>query len=396
MSTGYPKGMPPYVKPAGVVTRWTSFENRSGARNAGCRLNHGAKGSPCGRIDPGETLTLFDVTGSGLITRIWATLDDRTPAMLRSLRLEAWWDGAATPAVSVPLGDFFGMSLGKTVAFDSAFLSSAEAKSFVAFFEMPFHRSARITLTNDSAVPLKRLYFDVDALLGVQHPDGALYFHAAWRRENPNELGRDFHVLPTVSGPGRYLGCCLGVREKWLYGEGTWWGEGEFRAWFDDDTLPTLCGTGLEDYIGTGWGVGQYAQQHHGCHISDHPAGQWSMYRYHIHDPIYFEGTFRAAVQTIGGVDKKKVISLLEAGAPLRPVTIDPYGDDAGRLELLLDRTVAVPLSDPSLPDGWCNFHRQDDWSATAYFYLASPENGLPPLAPVAARIADPPVGSNF
>ena len=55
------------------------------------------------------TPTLLDFAGSGVVTRIWLTVTDRGPEMLRSLRLEMFWDGAETPAVSVPLGDFFGI-----------------------------------------------------------------------------------------------------------------------------------------------------------------------------------------------------------------------------------------------------------------------------------------------
>jgi len=52
-----------------------------------------------------------------------------------------------------------------------------------------------------------------------------------------------------------------------------------------------------------------------------------------------------------------------------------------------LDLDQPIDLQSPSAPDGWCNFRRQDDWSATAYFYLDAPGGVLPPLAPVAERI---------
>jgi hypothetical protein len=44
-------------------------------------------------------------------------------------------------------------------------------------------------------------------------------------------------------------------------------------------------------------------------------------------------------------------------------------------------------VADPNLPDGWTNFYRSDDVSATAYFYLSSPSDNLPPLQPVASRV---------
>ena len=54
-----------------------------------------------------------------------------------------------------------------------------------------------------------------------------------------------------------------------------------------------------------------------------------------------------------------------------------------------MDLPQPVDLEDPSIPDGWCNFWRQDDWSSTAYFYLDKPENGLPEIAPVEERTKD-------
>jgi hypothetical protein len=58
--------------------------------------------------------------------------------MLRSLRLEMFWDGAGKPAVSVPFGDFFGAALGQTVAFENALFSSPEGRSFNTIVPMPF------------------------------------------------------------------------------------------------------------------------------------------------------------------------------------------------------------------------------------------------------------------
>jgi len=140
-----------------------------------------------------------------VIRRIWITVGERTPVMLRSLRLEMFWDDAKKPAVSVPLGDFFGAALGQTVAFENALFSSPEARSFNTIVPMPFRRSARLVLTNQSASDLTRVFYDVDYTLGPPSPD-MLYFHAYWRRERPTSLGQDFSVLPSITGRGRYLG----------------------------------------------------------------------------------------------------------------------------------------------------------------------------------------------
>src|SRR5690242_87338 len=74
-------------------TRWSSFENLSAAKGAGGKENKGAKGHPAEFIQPLQSKVLLEVKGAGTIRRIWMTLMDRSPRMLRSLRLDMYWDG---------------------------------------------------------------------------------------------------------------------------------------------------------------------------------------------------------------------------------------------------------------------------------------------------------------
>ena len=366
--------------------RWASPENPSGAKGLGGRENRGGKGHPFETLRAGQSLTLLDVEGAGTVRRIWITISDRSPAMLRSLRLEMFWDGAASPAVSVPFGDFFGPGLGRTTAFENALFSSPEGRSFNSVVPMPFRTRARLVLTNESNVDLARVYFDVDYTVGDSHGPDVLYFHASWRREPKTALGKDFELLPALTGRGRFLGVNVGVVTDAGYGE-TWWGEGEVKIYLDGDgSHPTLVGTGTEDYIGTGWGQGAYVHRYQGAPIAEQATRQWTFYRFHIPDPIFFGSACRVTLQQMGGADKKDVQKLVAAGVPLTPVTLD-YGDRDKFLRFL-DRATPVQLDDPALPDGWVNFYRQDDVSATAYFYLDRPERSGQALAPVSERVA--------
>jgi Protein of unknown function (DUF2961) len=357
-----------FEKPKSVQTRWASFENPTAGRGTGGQENQGAKGHAFDSLEPGETKTLLDISGSGLLTRIWLTISDRSPEMLQSLRLEMFWEGATEPAVSVPLGDFFGLALGRRTPFECALFSDPEGRSFNATIPMPFRTAARVTLTNPTEKRLSHLFYDIDLLLGVAHTPETLYFHAQFRREAPNTLGEDFVILPKISGSGRFLGCNLGVTADERY-EGAWWGEGEVKVWLGDDNFPTLCGTGTEDYIGTAWGQGAYAQRTQGCPIADSTNRQWAFYRYHIDDPIYFDQSIQVAIQTIGGTAREKVSALQEKNVPLIPVSIDT-GEPDGFLKLM---DLPQPVDLATQPEGWCNFWRQDHWSATAYFYLDRP-----------------------
>ena len=368
-------------------TRWVSPENPTGAKGAGGIENKGAKGHAFETIPIGASHVLADVAGPGVIDRMWMTIEDRSPEALRGLKLEMFWDGAATPAVSVPLGDFFLHGAGEMVAMETALFASPEGRSFVSYVPMPFRSRARLVVTNESAKPVNLIFYDINYRQVPEQPADMLYFHAWWSRDQATELGRDFRILPRISGRGRFLGASVTVLTNPVY-EKTWWGEGEVKIALDGDRSdrPTLVGTGAEDYIGTAWGQGAYINRFQGAPIATwEGGGRWTFYRFHIPDPIFFNRDVQVTLQQIGGARKNIVIGLQQAGAPLIPVTIDP--GSRNNFQQLLTRDPPVPLTDPSLPDGHTNYYRSDDVAAVAYFYLDRPENGLPPIAPPAERL---------
>lgn len=362
-----------FAMPKNIHTRWASPENWRGEKGAAAKMGGGRKGSAWFELKAGAQRTLADVSGhSGTVRRIWITIRDRSPAMLRSVRLDMYWDGAATPAVSVPIGDFFGHALGRCVAFESAFLSSPEGRSFNCNIPMPFRSGMKIVATNEAPVDLSMFFYDVDYTLGDVHDADMLYFHACWQRQNPTTHQRDFEVLPRVSGRGRFLGMHAGVAADTQRYADSWWGEGEVKMYLDGDTdLPTLCGTGVEDYVGNGWAGNTdvtYAHAYQGFPLNDIDANRFAFYRFHIPDPVYFYSDIRVAVQQIGAAWVKSWVDNMRAlGTPILDTSMAP-------IDLSKHETIGL-------------FEREDDWSSCAYFYLDRPENGLPPLAPVALRI---------
>ena len=233
-----------YTVTDGAETHWSSFENPHAVKGRGGAENQTAKGHAFETVPPGQSRTLLDTKGAGIIQRIWLTISERTPAVLRSVRIEMYWDDAATPAVSAPIGDFFGLALGRLIPFQNALFSDPEGRSFTSYIPMPYRKAARIVFINDSDASML-LFYDVDFLrMNSLRPD-AMYFHAFWSRNAKTDLGKDFEILPEVKGRGRYLGSNLGMISDPKYGD-TWWGEGEAKIYLDGDTaLPTLNGTGL-------------------------------------------------------------------------------------------------------------------------------------------------------
>jgi hypothetical protein len=363
----------PLFVPGKAETRWATAENRHALKGGACIGNDGRKRSPCIQPLPaGKTEVLAEASGSsGVVRRIWITIDDRSPAMLRSLRLEIFWENSPLPAVSVPLADFFCHGLGRMATFENALFSSPEGRSFTSYIPMPFREAMRITVTNDSDTDLAMLFYEVNFTLHDELPDEILYFHSHWRRENPTTPRRDFEILPHVRGRGRYLGSCISVNastEKWFR---SWWGEGEVKVFLDGDTEhATLCGTGTEDYIGTGWGQGEFSHKYQGCPIADNDAFSYSFYRLHIPDPVWFSQEARITIQQIGCWSPNSILDLASRQEPLT------LGD------------IPVDLEKAVKDASYGLFERQDDWASCAWFYLDQPQNSLPALPPPDVRTA--------
>jgi hypothetical protein len=372
-----------YDVPDGKQTRWSTFENPTAGKGIGGKENKTAKGHAFDVLQPNSSKVLLDYKGAGILQRIWLTVNERSPAMLRSMRIEMYWDEAKAPAVSAPLGDFFGIGLGRRVPFESEFFSDPEGRSFNCNIPMPFKTAARVVIVNESQTPVM-LFYDVNLTTLAKHERPVLYFHAYWNRENKTKLGRDFTVLPPVNGKGRFLGMNVGVIADSIY-ETSWWGEGEVKMFLDGDAdFPTIVGTGTEDYIGTAWGQGKYSNRYQGCPLADEKNYQWSFYRYHVPDPVYFQSQCRVTLQQIGGEGTDFVRRLKKKGAVLQPVSV---AADQFKFHKLFEMNPVPDLMDPGFPQGWTNYYREDDVSATAYFYLDKPASNLPAIAPLEHRV---------
>jgi len=359
----------------------SSFENLNGIKGEGGKTNKSAKGNAFEALKSGQSKVLLEVEGSGIIQRMWFTVRDRTPEMMRSIRLQIYWDGEAKPAVDVPFGDFFGYGLSKVVKYESALFSNPEGRSFNCMIPMPFREAAKVVITNEGAQDINELFFDIDLVKLNRLEERALYFHAFWTRQKTSELGMDFEFLPKIEGRGKFLGVNFGVNADPLYGN-TWWGEGEVKMYIDnDDEFPTINGTGTEDYIGTAWGQGVFTNLYQGCTVADNDTKQYAFYRFHVPDIIGFHENFRATIQQIGGGMRDDVRSLLKNDVKLKPVSLASVNG----FRRLLDNP--KDIFDEDFPVGWVNFYRVDDYSATSYFYLDKPSTKLNELSKVSERL---------
>jgi hypothetical protein len=300
-------------------TRSISPENRTGARGqaatatdgtgagAARELGRGWKVSPSIRIAPGETAVLADIEGPGAIQQIWMT----ATGTWRSSILRIHWDDQERPSVESPVGDFFCCGWGRYAQVTSLAVCVNPGSAFNCYWEMPFRRRARVTLTNQADEPMT-LYYQVTYTL-TEVPDDAAYFHARFRRVNPLPYREVHTILDGVQGQGQYVGTYL----AWGVNNAGWWGEGELKMYLDgDDPDPTICYTGTEDYFCGSYnfdpsdrhdqGYEEFTTPYAGLPQVIRPDGgyrsqmRFGMYRWHIPDPVRFEHDLRVTIQALG------------------------------------------------------------------------------------------------
>lgn len=355
-------------------SRAATFENPTGARGYGGQAHSGRKGAPSRRLAPGERVVLADLAGPGTVRHIWMTFPPAPPETMRAMVLEVFYDGAAEPSISLPCLDFFGLPHGRPAAYFSALTAVHEGRGFNAYFPLPFRESIRVELTNGSNRPMD-LYYQIDYTLQPSLSADTGFLHVSFHRENPTTLKRDFVISEGLRGPGRFLGCAIGIR---TIDAAAWYGEGEVKVYRDGDTdLPTICGTGLEDYVGTAWGMAAHTAPYAGVPLDVREPGSRGnpdyvgFYRWHLPDPIIFERDLRVTIQQIG-------FALFTAGQEREFERYQRTNPAAG----------AGWQFDPSpgvIARGIAE--RVDDYCAAAFVYCTQPQSV--PRVSLAAALAD-------
>lgn len=300
-----------------------SAENMTGEKGKGAvgekgtcaylarELGEGWKCSPCISLPVCRETTIADIEGSGAVQSMWFAGDITNWFTI----IRIYWDDQEIPSVEAPLTAFFGLVYndiknsftGTFPVLNSIPVTVAPKRGFNCFWEMPFRKRCRITVENISSAE-KSCFYQINYTL-TEVPEDAAYFHAQYRQAKPVKDGV-FTILDGVSGKGHYVGTALSVG---LNGEGGWWGEGEVKFYLDGDSkYPSICGTGTEDYFGGAfnWDVygkyNTYSTPFLGMFNTASPDGlymsqqHFSMYRWHIMDPIRFEADIKVTIQDLG------------------------------------------------------------------------------------------------
>lgn len=303
-----------------AVTRSISAENFTGEKGGAARASEGTganaardlgvgwKVSPSIHIPGGQTVTLAEIKGPGAIQHFWNTVH---PDWWRRLILRAYWDGESEPSIETPLGDFFCNGWCQRCNIASLPVAVNPAGGFNSYWEMPFRRSAKITIENLAEEECRGYYYQITYALSEVPADSG-YLHAQFRRSNPLAYKEVHTLLEGVAGQGHYVGTYL----AWQVNNRNWWGEGEIKFYLDGDgEFPTIAGTGTEDYFGGAWNfehpMGQYGvfttpylglPQVIGAGDGGIYGSQqrFGLYRWHVPDPVRFQKDLRVTIQALG------------------------------------------------------------------------------------------------
>jgi hypothetical protein len=279
------------------------------------------------KIQPGETRTIGDVEGPGIIKHIWITIASNEHYHLKKIVLRIYWDDEKTPSVETPIGDFFGLGLGKYFLYESKFLSIGSQRALNASFPMPFRKSAKITIANEGNDAINAFYYNIDWEKHKSFPPNTAYFHAQYRQEVPtdgwttdwnlnadpdinnhqNKTGEDNYVIMEAKGKGHFLG----VTHSIIQNQGDWWGEGDEMIFIDGAKDAQIKGTGAEDYYLGAWCYGGcginpfgndrpvFAYDHYGNPVNggDNRGAEWMVYRFHTASPVNFNTSIKMTIE---------------------------------------------------------------------------------------------------
>ena len=248
-------------------------------------------------LPPGKAVEMPLLEGPGMITHIWLTSHAGRVNELNALTVRIYWDGRAEPGVEAPLGDFFAVGQGRPAVVESLPVQVSPSGALSCYWRMPFAKSARIVVSNDNSNRTTGLYWQVDWVeLDALAPETP-YFHASYRQAHPARAGGDY-VIADLQGRGHYAGTVMSV----TLAQDGWWGEGDDFFQIDGEAVPSLQGTGAEDYFNDAWGFrprtghwfGQPRWQ------GDNAGDSGVCYRWHALDPVRFSRSLKVTLEHKG------------------------------------------------------------------------------------------------
>ncbi|MDT8400293.1 MAG: glycoside hydrolase family 172 protein [Bacteroidales bacterium] len=250
-------------------------------------------------VPAGGRIVVDTIQGPGQVTELaFSATEGDLNEILRKNVLNIFFDHASVAQVNAPLGDFFGAAPGINPYTSLPFSVEANGK-MTCRFPMPFKDNACIIIENHSDHEVK-LEYSIRINDYEWIDERSMHFRAKWRIDHDmTASNKDIQDIPylVAKGKGRFVGVAAFIKNpsavpsSW----GNWWGEGDEKIFIDDDTCPSIFGTGSEDYFNYSWSSSAlFDHMFCGQPRNDGPAnrGFVTNYRFQIIDDVVFNSSF--------------------------------------------------------------------------------------------------------
>lgn len=310
-----------------------------------------------------------------MIRRIAFSVPEQLADHFANSRVRLFWDGRLRPSIDAPVGLFFGAgSLMRdsnqeyiVKSFPMTIRCESGRFQFVTYFPMPFHKSARVELTETTGNAINDVRWEIRHEPYTDPPNCVGLFHATYCDFPHPERGKDLELLDTrkVEGGGDWCGHIVGTTYTFTKNGNLSTLEGDPRFYLDDSLSPQGQGTGSEEWGGGGdyWG-GQRMTLPFVGHPVGRPVGQMktpldkihSAYRFLLSDLIPFGRNARFTLEHGGTNEADEHYETVTYWYGLQQPTLVPTDEfDVGDVDSELRHQYASP--DASAPETLASRH---------------------------------------
>lgn len=248
---------------------------------------------------PGASATIARLSSGGRITGIELDPSEVFNGLYKQADIKITWDNEPTPAVHIPVADFFGYAFGER-AMESLLIGATNGKLY-CYFPMPFDKNATISLEYRKSDEIQQKPLRLRTLVHYTAQKKAANegrFYAKWYHDEP--VNGQSYVFLEGLGRGHYVGTILQAQGR-DYNNFTEFFEGDDQTYIDGELR--LHGTGSEDYFNGGW----YAQPGgwterdgaalSGCTSYSIPLSRTGGYRFFLSDKMPFTKEIRHTIE---------------------------------------------------------------------------------------------------
>jgi hypothetical protein len=222
-------------------------------------------------LDAHTAITVADIKGPGVITCIHITQhklfrsisrpEEEVPLqaiLARGIILEVYYNDSKQPSVKVPLADFFADGCcGQAGTFGTMFVEKTPG-SYNCFIPMPFEKSARVVLINETEYNLSNYTF-VEYEQFPEWDEKLGYFHAAWKRSSFQLNDTTNLLFFHIDGSGHFFGRSWSICTDEPFFDGFFWVmEANNEVYIDGEQKQRLDYLGTEDSFAFSYGFKEF------------------------------------------------------------------------------------------------------------------------------------------